>query len=257
MSTAAGPLVEIKGLKKTFGHVEALRGVDLEIAEGEVHALVGDNGAGKSTVVKTLSGVITPDEGELRVRGQRYEFGNPGAAQAVGIETVFQDLALADSLPAGENVFLGREPLRKGFTRRLGFVDRNEMRVRTRKYLTELGVTLPSLNEPVGSLSGGQRQAVAVARAAVWGSNMIIMDEPTAALGVRQTEFVLELITRMRDEKKLSVLLISHNMPDVLRVADRISVLRLGQRVATFKSSETNLQDLTLTLAGMEGPEHE
>lgn len=113
MSTAAGPLVEIKGLKKTFGHVEALRGVDLEIAEGEVHALVGDNGAGKSTVVKTLSGVITPDEGELRVRGQRYEFGNPGAAQAVGIETVFQDLALADSLPAGENVFLGREPLRK------------------------------------------------------------------------------------------------------------------------------------------------
>lgn len=131
------------------------------------------------------------------------------------------------------------------------------MRVRTRKYLTELGVTLPSLNEPVGSLSGGQRQAVAVARAAVWGSNMIIMDEPTAALGVRQTEFVLELITRMRDEKKLSVLLISHNMPDVLRVADRISVLRLGQRVATFKSSETNLQDLTLTLAGMEGPEHE
>ncbi|HNC06921.1 MAG TPA: ATP-binding cassette domain-containing protein, partial [Solirubrobacterales bacterium] len=117
--------------------------------------------------------------------------------------------------------------------------------------------TLPSLNEPVGSLSGGQRQAVAVARAAVWGSNMIIMDEPTAALGVRQTEFVLELITRMRDEKKLSILLISHNMPDVLRVADRISVLRLGQRVATFKSSETNLQDLTLTLAGMEGPEHE
>jgi len=257
MSPETRPLVEVKGLKKTFGHVEALRGVDLEIAEGEVHALVGDNGAGKSTVVKTLSGVIAPDEGELWVRGQRYEFGNPGAAQAVGIETVFQDLALADSLPAGENVFLGREPLKKSFTRRLGFVDRNEMRTRTREYLTELGVTLPSLNEPVASLSGGQRQAVAVARAAVWGSNMIIMDEPTAALGVRQTEFVLDLITRMRDEKKLSVLLISHNMPDVLRVADRISVLRLGQRVATFKSSETNLQDLTLTLAGMEDPDHE
>jgi len=256
MSEESEPVVQVKGVAKSFGHVEALRGVDLEIGPREVHALVGDNGAGKSTLVKTLAGVIVPDQGELWVRGRRFEFGDPGAAQAAGIETVFQDLALADSLPPGANVFLGREPLRKGFLRRLGFVDRGAMTVKTAEYLTELGVSLPSLDEPVGSLSGGQRQAVAVARAAVWGSNMIIMDEPTAALGVRQTEFVLDLITRMRDEKKLSVLLISHNMPDVLRVADRISVLRLGRRVATFKSSETNLQDLTLTLAGMEGPDH-
>jgi ABC-type sugar transport system ATPase subunit len=254
--TEPAPVVEAKGIVKTFGHVEALRGADLEIGEGEVHALVGDNGAGKSTLVKTLAGVIEPDQGEVLVRGEKVDFGNPGAAQKAGIETVFQDLALADSLPPGANVFLGREPLRKGFGRRFGFVDRNTMKVKTAEHLTELGVSLPSLDAPVGSLSGGQRQAVAVARAAVWGSNLIIMDEPTAALGVRQTEFVLDLITRMRDEKKLSVLLISHNMPDVLRVADRISVLRLGRRVATFKSSETTLQDLTLTLAGMEDPQN-
>lgn len=257
MSNESSPVVEAKGIVKSFGHVEALRGVDLEVGEQEVHALVGDNGAGKSTLVKTLAGVIEPDAGELLVRGKQFEFGNPAAAQAAGIETVFQDLALADSLPPGANVFLGREPLKKGFGRRLGFVDRNEMRVRTAEHLTELGVSLPSLDEAVGSLSGGQRQAVAVARAAVWGSNMIIMDEPTAALGVRQTEFVLELITRMRDEKKLSVLLISHNMPDVLRVADQITVMRLGRRVATFKASETNIRDLTLILAGMENPEDE
>lgn len=247
-----GPVVEVKGLVKSFGHVEALRGVDLKIMPGEVHALVGDNGAGKSTLVKTLAGVLTADAGELWVHGRRFGFGNPAAAQALGIETVFQDLALADSLPPGANVFLGREPLKSGFWRRLGFVDRAQMKAETAKHLTELGVSLPSLDEPVGSLSGGQRQAVAVARAAVWGTNLIIMDEPTAALGVRQTEFVLELITRMRDEKQLSILLISHNMPDVLRVSDRISVLRLGKRVATFRRSETNLQDLTLTLAGME-----
>ena len=252
MTESTTPVVEAKGIVKTYGHVEALRGADLQIGAQEVHALVGDNGAGKSTLVKTLAGVIEPDEGEVGVRGKKVDFGSPGAAQKAGIETVFQDLALADSLPPGANVFLGREPLKKGFGRRLGFVDRNQMRVKTAEHLAELGVSLPSLYAPVGSLSGGQRQAVAVARAAVWGSNLIIMDEPTAALGVRQTEFVLDLITRMRDEKKLSVLLVSHNMPDVLRVADRISVLRLGKRVATFKSSETNLQDLTLTLAGME-----
>jgi ABC-type sugar transport system ATPase subunit len=246
------PLFEARGIVKRYGHVEALRGADISIAPGEVHALIGDNGAGKSTFVKTIAGVIKPDAGELLVRGEAVTFDGPTAAQAAGIETVYQDLALSGTLDAGANVFLGREPLRSGIRGRLGFVDRAQMRERTAAQLEELGAKLPSDRAEVATMSGGQRQAIAVARAAVWATTMVIMDEPTAALGVRQTAFVLSLIERLRDQKGLSVLLISHNLPDVLRVADRITVLRLGRRARTFVAAETDLQELTLVMAGLE-----
>jgi ABC-type sugar transport system ATPase subunit len=252
MTTATHPVLEATGITKRFGHVEALRGADLDVRPAEVHALIGDNGAGKSTLVKVLSGVTTPDAGVVRVRGEEVAFGGPHDAQAAGIETVYQDLALAPTLDGGANVFLGRELLRRGLAGRLGFVDRDEMRRRTAEHMAALGARLPSTRAEVGTLSGGQQQAVAVVRAALWGSGLIIMDEPTAALGVRQTEFVLSLIERLRDEKGVSVLLVSHNLPDVLRVADRITVLRLGRRVTTFDRRATSLQELTLTMAGLE-----
>jgi ABC-type sugar transport system ATPase subunit len=250
-------ILEARGITKTFGHVEALREADLEVGPAEVHALIGDNGAGKSTLVKVLSGVIRPDAGTLRVEGADVAFAGPQDAQSAGIETVYQDLALAPTLDAGANVFLGREPLRTGLRGRLGFVDREQMRRRTTEQMATLGAAIPSSRAEVATMSGGQRQAVAVVRAAVWGTSVIIMDEPTAALGVRQTEFVLSLIEQLRDEKGVSVLLVSHNLPDVLRVADRITVMRLGRRVATFRRDETSLQELTLTMAGLERTESE
>ncbi|MBS1885849.1 MAG: sugar ABC transporter ATP-binding protein [Actinobacteria bacterium] len=245
------PLLAARGIRKRYGQVEALRGADLEVGEGEVHALIGDNGAGKSTLVKALSGVVTPDEGTIELRGERVAFGGPRDAQGAGIETVYQDLALAPSLDAGANIFLGREPLRGGFRGRIGFLDRPRMRREAAHALEDLGVELPSLEAEVGTMSGGQRQAVAVARAAVWGTALIIMDEPTAALGVRQTEVVLSLIRRVCEQKGVSVLLISHNMAHVLRVADTITVLRLGRRAAVRRALDTSLEELTLLMAGL------
>jgi ABC-type sugar transport system ATPase subunit len=245
------PFMEVREVRKTYGHVEALRGVDLDIRRGEVHALLGDNGAGKSTLMKILSGVTTADAGEVRVEGRPIVARTPRDMQAVGVATVFQDLALASSLDAGENVFLGREILRPGLLGRLGFVDRTEMRRRTQEHIDELGSIIPSLKEPVGSLSGGQRQAVAIARAAVWGSSMLLLDEPTAALGVRQTEQVLELIRRIRSRGETAVVLISHNLPDVFAVADRVTVLRLGSVVLDCHITETSIEELTLVMAGV------
>lgn len=243
--------MEVRGVRRSFGHVEALRGVDLTVRRGEVHALLGDNGAGKSTLMKILSGVDAPDAGEIRIEGRPVTARSPRDMQAVGVATVFQDLALASSLDAGENVFLGREITRKGLLGRLGFVDRAEMRRRTQEHVDELGSVIPSLKVPVGSMSGGQRQAIAIARAAVWGSSMLMLDEPTAALGVRQTEQVLQLIRRVRDRGDTAVLLISHNLPDVFAVADRVTVLRLGSVVLDCPISETSIEDLTLVMAGV------
>jgi ABC-type sugar transport system ATPase subunit len=252
-ATPATPLLAARGIRKRYGQVEALRGAELEVGEGEVHALIGDNGAGKSTLVKTLSGVVSPDEGTLELRGERVDFTGPRDAQAVGIETVYQDLALAPSLDAGANIFLGREPLRGGARGRMGFLDRPRMRQEAQAALEDLGVELPSLTAEVGTMSGGQRQAVAVARAAVWGTAMIMMDEPTAALGVRQTEVVLSLIRRVCEQKGVSVLLISHNMAHVLEVADTVTVMRLGRRAAVRRAADTSLEELTLLMAGLGG----
>jgi ABC-type sugar transport system ATPase subunit len=235
-------------MRKSFGHVDALQGVDFELARNEIHAVVGDNGAGKSTFVKILAGVHTPDSGTLEVGGQSVHFQNPHDAQEAGIETVYQDLALASSLDSAENVFLGRELMRPGILGRLGFISRPEMRRQTSEELAQLGINLPSVKVPVSALSGGQRQAVAVARAAVWGRQIVILDEPTAALGTQQTEIVLALMQRVRDERGLSVIFISHNLPHVFRVADRITVLRLGQRVLTCRPAEMTPEDLILAM---------
>jgi simple sugar transport system ATP-binding protein len=243
------PLLEARGIVKSFGRVHALRGADFTVYPGEVVALIGDNGAGKSTLVKTLSGVHPPDTGEIRFEGAAVTIASPEAARELGIETVYQDLALAPDLESSANLFLGREVLRPGLLGRLGFLDDAAMRKRTESAFSDLGVGVQDVSAPVANFSGGQRQGVAVARAVTWASKVVFMDEPTAALGVVQTRRVLDLIGRVRDNG-LSVVLISHNMPEVMEVADRVEVLRLGQRVATFKRGEAKMEDLVGSMTG-------
>ena len=243
--TTAMPAVSAHGISKSFGHVRALRGASFEAFPGQVTALVGDNGAGKSTLIKILAGVMPPDEGEIRVDGEPAHFTDPLDAKRHGIETVYQDLALVPDLDAAANVFLGRE------LRRLRFLhDHAEMRRRTAKAFVDLGVGLvQDLRVPVASFSGGQKQGVAIARSAMWASRVIIMDEPTAALGVIQTARVIELIERIRD-KGLAVIFIAHNLPQVLQVSDRIEVLRLGRRVARFDRGEVDVDRLIAAISG-------
>jgi ABC-type sugar transport system ATPase subunit len=238
-------------VRKNYGHVRALDGVDLDLRQAEVHALIGDNGAGKSTLIKVLSGAVHPDSGRIEVNGQEVRFATPRDAQIAGVETVYQDLALASTLDASQNIFLGREIMHRGVWGALGFLNRPDMRRRTEQHLRDLGIALPSVRVPIDILSGGQRQAVAVARAAVWGRRILIMDEPVAALGTHQTGLVLDLIRKARDEKGLSVLFISHNMPQVLAVADRVSVLRLGRRVLTCKGSDATTDMLIAAMSGV------
>ena len=243
MDTADEYVVRVRGIRKTFGHVEALRGVDFEAKAGEVTALIGDNGAGKSSLVKVLSGVYAPDSGELFIDGKPVKLHSPADLRAHGIETVYQDLALATDLAPQENVFMGREIYRRGVLAPLRLVDRAAMRAKAEETFRSLEVKIKDLGAPVASLSGGQQQSVAIARAAMWARHLVMMDEPTAALGVAQTRGVLNLIRRVAD-RGIAVILISHNMPDVLSVADSIQVLRLGQRVATFKRGEADVPDL-------------
>ncbi len=243
------PLLEARGIVKSFGRVHALRGADFTVNRAEVVALIGDNGAGKSTLVKTLSGVHAPDAGEILFEGAPVTVASPEAARELGIETVYQDLALAPDLESSANLFLGREVLRPGLLGRLGFLDNVAMRDRTEAAFGDLGVGVQDVQAPVATFSGGQRQGVAVARAVTWASKVVFMDEPTAALGVVQTRRVLDLIMRVRD-RGLSVVLISHNMPEVMEVADRVEVLRLGQRVATFKRGEGTMEDLVGAMTG-------
>jgi simple sugar transport system ATP-binding protein len=243
------PLLQAHGLVKSFGRVHALRGADFTVNRSEVVALIGDNGAGKSTLVKTLSGVHAPDAGEILFEGKPVSLPTPEAARALGIETVYQDLALAPDLESSANLFLGREVPRPGLLGKLGFLDNVAMRKRTEGAFSDLGVGVQDVTAPVATFSGGQRQGVAVARAVTWASKDVFMDEPTAALGDVQTRRVLDLITRVR-ERGLSVVLISHNMPEVMEVADRVEVLRLGQRVATFKRGEATMEDLVGAMTG-------
>jgi simple sugar transport system ATP-binding protein len=245
----AEALLEARGIVKSFGRVRALRGADFTVNTGEVVALIGDNGAGKSTLIKTLSGVLEPDGGEIRFEGHTVAIPTPHAARALGIETVYQDLALAPDLESSGNLFLGREALRPGVLGKLGFLDKREMRRRTREAFKTLGVGVQDPTAAVATLSGGQRQGVAVARAVTWAGKVVIMDEPTAALGVVQTRNVLDLIRRVRDTG-LAVVLISHNMPEVMEVSDRVEVLRLGERVARFKTADVSMEDLVGAMTG-------
>jgi simple sugar transport system ATP-binding protein len=241
------PLLEARSLVKRYGSVQALDGASFTAYPGEVVALIGDNGAGKSTLVKTLSGVIRPDRGQILVNGEAVSFSSPLDARAHGIETVYQDLALAPDLDAAANLHLGREIYR--WWPPLHVLNKGEMRRRAVAAFADLGVQLPDVTAPVATLSGGQRQSVAVARAVAYASELIFMDEPTAALGVVQRERVLDNIRRVRD-RGITVVLISHNMPEVLAVSDRVEVLRMGRRVARFIASQTTLEQLVSAMTG-------
>lgn len=232
-------LLELKGVSKSFGAVQALDQVDFQAKSGEVNALVGDNGAGKSTLIKGLAGIYPFDEGEIYFDSRQVTIHNPRDATELGIEFVYQDLSLADNLDVVANMFLGRERVRSMWR-----LDEASMEKDAIDMLDSLSVTtLNSVRQVVASLSGGQRQAVAVARAVMWNSRLVVLDEPTAALGVAQTRQVLDLVRQLAD-RGLAVVLISHNLHDVFEVADRITVLRLGRRVAEFNTSETNQQEV-------------
>lgn len=236
------PLIDARGIVRHFGHVQALQGADFSVGRGEIVGLIGDNGAGKSTLIRILSGTDRPDAGEIRVNGQIVNFNGPQDARAVGIETVYQDLALAPDLDAAANVFLGRELLRPDFLRRFGVLDKTRMARQTGEAMARLGVAIrPSAD--VFTLSGGQRQSAAVARASMWATSAILMDEPTANLGVRQTKGVLDLIRRVRDAGT-AVVVISHNLPQILEITDRIVVLRLGRTVGQVTASVASVDDL-------------
>ncbi|MDX6227362.1 MAG: D-xylose transport system permease protein xylG [Frankiales bacterium] len=239
MTNAGVPLLQLQGIRKHFGAVEALRGVDFTLRAGLVTALVGDNGAGKSTLIKCIAGIHTIDSGSVVWEGQLVTIAGPADGAALGIEVVYQDLALCDNLDVVQNMFLGRE-LRTGVRR----LDEETMEARTRETLESLSVTtISSVRQQVASLSGGQRQSVAVARAVMWNSRLVILDEPTAALGVAQTKQVLTLVRKLADQG-ISVVLISHNLSDVFAVADRIAVLRLGRMVADVEPDDVTSNEV-------------
>jgi D-xylose transport system ATP-binding protein len=238
-SVSDTPVLELRGVSKAFGAVQALYEVDFHVAQGEVMALVGDNGAGKSTLIKTIAGIHPADSGEILFEGERVHIHSPKDSARLGIEVVYQDLALCDNLDVVQNMYLGREQ-----TDSLHRLDETSMEAKAQETLRSLSVTtLKSVRQTVAGLSGGQRQSVAVAKAVMWNSKVVILDEPTAALGVAQTHQVLELVKRL-GQQGLAVILISHNLHDIFQVADSITVLRLGQNVAEFKRTETNQQQV-------------
>ncbi|MEV6235815.1 ATP-binding cassette domain-containing protein [Lentzea sp. NPDC051838] len=249
------PVLQARGLVKRYGKVTALAGSDIELLPGEILAVIGDNGAGKSSLIKALSGAVIPDEGSIFVDGEEVSFSTPLDARRAGIETVHQSLAVSPSLDIAANLFLGRERRRPGV---LGSVfrmlDRAGMREEARRQLDALGImTIQNPGQAVETLSGGQRQAVAVARAAAFGSRVVIMDEPTAALGVRESRAVLDLILQVR-ERGLPVILISHNMPHVFEVADRIHIQRLGRRKAVVDPKSVSMSDAVAIMTGAQEP---
>ncbi|AHI01992.1 ATP-binding cassette domain-containing protein [Kutzneria viridogrisea] len=244
------PILQARGLVKRYGKVTAIDGADFDLLPGEVLAVVGDNGAGKSSLIKALSGAVVPDEGEIRVDGQPVHFRGPLDARRAGIETVYQDLALAPAQDIASNLFLGREKRLPGWRGSvLRALDAKAMRAQAQQVLDELGINIKSILQPVETLSGGQRQAVAVARAAAFGTKVVIMDEPTAALGVAESAKVLELIAKIRD-RGLPVVLISHNMPHVFEIADRVHVHRLGRRAAVVKPADSTMNEVVGLLTG-------
>ncbi len=248
-------VMQARGLVKRYGQVTALDGADFELRAGEILAVIGDNGAGKSSLIKCLSGATVPDEGRIELDGQAIHFKTPIDARRAGIETVYQDLAVAAAMTIAENLFLGREIRRPGFMGNvLRMLDKKAMLAQSVERMNELKVGIRSMTQAVETLSGGQRQCVAVARAAAFAQHVVIMDEPTAALGVKEGNMVLELIRRVRD-KGLPVVLISHNMPHVFEVADRIHVARLGKRAAVLNPKKISMSDTVAVMTGAMKPE--
>ncbi|MEU1199239.1 ATP-binding cassette domain-containing protein [Streptomyces sp. NPDC005813] len=240
---SATPVLALRGVSKRFGAVQALTDVELEVHAGEVVALVGDNGAGKSTLVKTIAGVHPIDEGAIEWDGNTVQINRPHDAQALGIATVYQDLALCDNIDVVGNLYLGRE------LKKRGVLDEVEMERRSRELLDTLSIRIPSVRIPIASLSGGQRQTVAIARSMLGEPKLVILDEPTAALGVEQTAQVLDLVERLR-ERGHAVILISHNMADVKAVADKVAVLRLGRNNGVFEVKSTSQEEIISAITG-------
>ncbi|ESY81460.1 sugar ABC transporter ATP-binding protein [Mesorhizobium sp. LNHC221B00] len=249
------PILTARGLIKRYGRVTALDNADFDLYPGEILAVIGDNGAGKSSLIKAISGAAVPDEGEIRLEGKAVAFKSPMEAREAGIETVYQNLALSPALSIADNMFLGREIRKPGFLGEwLRMLDRPAMEKRARDKLTELGLmTIQNISQAVETLSGGQRQGVAVARAAAFGSKMVIMDEPTAALGVKESRRVLELILDVK-KRGLPIVLISHNMPHVFEVADRIHIHRLGRRLAVIDPKQYTMSDAVAFMTGAKAP---
>ena len=245
----ATPILEARGISRSFGHVRALQNADFDILPGEVVALIGDNGAGKSTMVKALTGNLELDAGQLFFDGEPVTITSPQQAAHLGMEVVYQDLALAPHLNPFQNMFLGREIPRRGILGKLGFMDDKAMKAKAKAGFDDLGGTVRSMTAPVGSMSGGQRQQIAIVRAIAWAGKVVFLDEPTAALGVVQTKNVLDTIKRVRD-RGIAVVLISHSMPHVLEVADRVQVMRLGTRVATLPAKGTTVEQLVGAMTG-------
>ena len=250
------PILTARGLVKRYGKVTALDNCDFELMPGEILAVIGDNGAGKSTLIKAISGAVIPDDGEIRLEGQQIQFRTPIEARNAGIETVYQTLAMSPALSIADNMFMGREIRKPGI---MGTVfrqlDRQKMQAFAREKLNELGLmTIHNINQAVETLSGGQRQGVAVARAAAFGSKVVILDEPTAALGVKESRRVLELIRDVRS-RGIPIILISHNMPHVFEVADRIHIHRLGRRLCVIKPQDYSMSDAVAFMTGAKVPE--
>ena len=249
------PVLQARGLNKRYGRVVALDNADFDLLPGEILAVIGDNGAGKSTLVKALCGAVIPDSGTIELNGQPVHFRSPIEARVAGIETVYQNLALSPALSIADNMFLGREIRKPGFVGQwLRRLDRSAMQKIAREKLSELGLmTIQNINQPVETLSGGQRQGVAVARAAAFGSRVVIMDEPTAALGVKESRRVLELMLDVK-RRGLPIVLISHNMPHVFEVADRIHIHRLGKRIAVINPKDFSMSDAVAIMTGAMKP---
>lgn len=250
------PILTARGLTKRYGKVTALDNCDFDLMPGEILAVIGDNGAGKSTLIKAISGAVIPDEGEIRLEGRPVAFRTPIEARQAGIETVYQTLAMSPALSIADNMFMGREIRKSGLMGSLfRQLDRPKMRAFARQKLNELGLmTIQNIDQAVETLSGGQRQGVAVARAAAFGSKVVILDEPTAALGVKESRRVLELIRDVRS-RGIPIILISHNMPHVFEVADRIHIHRLGRRLCVIRPSEYTMSDAVAFMTGAKLPE--
>jgi len=252
------PILKGRNLVKHFGRVTALDGTDFDLMPGEILAVIGDNGAGKSVMIKALSGALQVESGEMKLEGKAFRFHSPIDARAAGIETVYQTLAMSPALSISDNMFMGRELRKPGFRGKwLRQLDRSAMEQFSRDKLTELGLmTIQNINQSVETLSGGQRQGIAVARAAAFGSKVIILDEPTAALGVKESRRVLELINDVR-AKGMSIILISHNMPHVFEVADRIHIHRLGKRLCVINPKDYTMSDAVAFMTGAKEPPQE
>jgi D-xylose transport system ATP-binding protein len=248
----ATPVLDMRGISKRFGAVQALTDVDFDVFAGEVVGLVGDNGAGKSTLVKCIAGIHPIDAGTIHFEGQPVHINGPRGALALGISTVYQDLALCDNLDVVANLYLGREEMRAIVPGVVGTIDEVAMEKRAIAVLRGLSVSIPSVRTLIASLSGGQRQSVAVARSVMWKPKLVLLDEPTAALGVVQTARVLDVVRRVRD-RGVAVVLVSHNMPQVVEVADRVTVLRLGRRVAEFTAADVTVEAIVAAMTGADG----